>query len=515
MAIANGDVQYIDIIAQECKGLDVFGTNVYRGISARDLFQVVQDKLGVPVMFTEFGADAFNAREMREDQATQARYLIGQWQEIYEQSTGKGRVGNAIGGFIFQWSDGWWKFGQESRLDVHDTNASWPNGGYVEDFVEGENNMNEEWWGICAKGPPDARGLFDALPARRLLRPAAAPSALAALRARAPTSPPSARTSPPSSPAAAALEARGDRASLRRATRCSACGVSGLRLRVRDLSAPAATASPRRQPTTPQATAARLPGLRPACESFYADVRGAARPSNVTGTLSLNVLGNVPEQPHRRDLLREPRPRRGPCRPTAATLRARAASSASRSTSASVSWDDRWFRLDGFYRTGHFHWGYEGDFFGLYRDAYYGENIDIYNGEAPVGVEIARQASAATGLKVAFGPQLWWGANPAVLRQVPPPRRRRSTPPASTRRTSPQQSHGDQLDRDPAAAHAQGHAAALKTSRGPVGARGGRHLVGRHEGRRRLPDRREDGRRLPRPAGPGHGRATPSAPRPS
>ena len=31
--------------------------------------------LGVPVMFTEFGADAFNSREMREDQEAQARYL--------------------------------------------------------------------------------------------------------------------------------------------------------------------------------------------------------------------------------------------------------------------------------------------------------------------------------------------------------------------------------------------------------------------------------------------------------
>ena len=52
VAMANGDVQYIDIIAQETKGLDVFGTNVYRGASFGDLFQVVKDKLGLPVMFT-------------------------------------------------------------------------------------------------------------------------------------------------------------------------------------------------------------------------------------------------------------------------------------------------------------------------------------------------------------------------------------------------------------------------------------------------------------------------------
>jgi hypothetical protein len=81
---------------------------------------------------------------------------------------------------------------------------------------------------------------------------------------------------------------------------------------------------------------------------------------------------------------------------------------------ASIRWDDEWFLFDGFYRTGHTHWGYEGDFFGLYRDAYYGENVDIYNGEAPMGMELSGK-KAFDGLKVAFGPQLWWGANPAVF----------------------------------------------------------------------------------------------------
>jgi len=146
VAIANGDVQYADVIARECKGLDVFGTNVYRGQSAGDLFKVVHEKLGLPVMFTEFGADAWNAREMREDDLSQAKFLLSQWREVYEQSAGKGLVGNAIGGFIFQWSDGWWKTGQDVNLDVHDTTASWSNGGYTYDFVPGENNMNEEWF---------------------------------------------------------------------------------------------------------------------------------------------------------------------------------------------------------------------------------------------------------------------------------------------------------------------------------------------------------------------------------
>ncbi|RPJ47107.1 MAG: glycosidase, partial [Candidatus Latescibacterota bacterium] len=71
VAMANGDLQYIDIIAEECTDLDVFGVNCYRGISARDLFQVVREKMGIPVMFTEFGSDAYNAKEMSEDQEMQ------------------------------------------------------------------------------------------------------------------------------------------------------------------------------------------------------------------------------------------------------------------------------------------------------------------------------------------------------------------------------------------------------------------------------------------------------------
>jgi hypothetical protein len=81
---------------------------------------------------------------------------------------------------------------------------------------------------------------------------------------------------------------------------------------------------------------------------------------------------------------------------------------------ASYNWNQKMFNLTGFYRTGHYHWGYEGDFFGLYPEANYGSQIDIYNGVAPSGFEFEGKKQL-NGLKVAFGPQLWWGANPAVL----------------------------------------------------------------------------------------------------
>ena len=75
-----------------------------------------------------------------------------------------GKSGNCIGGFTFQLSDGWWKFAQTKNLEIHDTNASWSNGGYKTDFVEGQNNMNEEWFGVCAKGATNAKGLYPLIP---------------------------------------------------------------------------------------------------------------------------------------------------------------------------------------------------------------------------------------------------------------------------------------------------------------------------------------------------------------
>jgi hypothetical protein len=81
---------------------------------------------------------------------------------------------------------------------------------------------------------------------------------------------------------------------------------------------------------------------------------------------------------------------------------------------ADFNWNHKWFDLTGFYRTGHYHWGYEGDFFGLYPEANYGPNIDIYNGDAPLGFELDGK-KAIKGFKMALGKELWWGANPAIL----------------------------------------------------------------------------------------------------
>ncbi|MEA3285917.1 MAG: glycoside hydrolase family 2 TIM barrel-domain containing protein [Candidatus Marinimicrobia bacterium] len=407
VAIANGDLLFVDIIAEEIENLDVFGSNVYRGISFRDFFQVVDEKLGVPVLFTEFGSDAFNAKDMAEDQEMQAKYLIGNWKEIYEQSSGKGRVGNAIGGLTFQFSDGWWKYGQTSNLNIHDNNASWANGGYPDDLVEGENNMNEEWFGICAKGPTDSRGLYQ-------LYPRAAYYALQRVHALNPYDPSVDREYIKRhfaviSPVTAALQARGDKAALNSESG-QKIRVSGLRVEFETFNTGGENIS---TPEDQVAGSTAKPGFQgfDHMQSYYITVEANPAP-NVTGSVSVNYLGHVAENLideiyfENRGLVSTVLTQDGPLK-LAGLQRVKV-------YNAQITWDDKLFKLEGFYRTGHYHWGYEGDFFGLYPEANYGYNIDIYNGEAPLGVEITGKRFL-DGLKLAYGPELWWGANPAYL----------------------------------------------------------------------------------------------------
>ena len=164
IAICNGDLLFVEIIAEECTEVDIYGTNMYRGKSFTDAFERVKKELDMPILFTEFGADAFNVISNKEDQEMQAFYMVENWKEIYQNAAGVGKSGNAIGGFTFQFSDGWWKYGQIKNLAVHDSNASWFNRGYNLDVEGSTNNMNEEWFGVCAKGPTNSKGLYTLYP---------------------------------------------------------------------------------------------------------------------------------------------------------------------------------------------------------------------------------------------------------------------------------------------------------------------------------------------------------------
>lgn len=407
VAICNGDLLFLEIIKEECKDIDIFGTNMYRGVSFGDAFQRVKDELNKPILFTEFGADAYNAVENSEDQYSQAYYMVGNWKEIYENAAGLGKTGNSLGGFTFQFSDGWWKYGQTTNLDIHDTNASWANGGYQSDFVEGENNMNEEWFGICAKGQTTPRGLYT-------LYPRAAYYALKEAHALNPYSDGMTLSGVEGHFSSiqlidAVLKARSDQAAL--------VGEQSQMLRVSQLRAEFTTfftgGNLTTTPNVPDPNNVTYPNQLgfDHLESFFVGIE-ANPASNVRANVVFNVLGNVALNPIN-EIFYENRGRPLDVQTQTGT---QVLNSLNRVAvyRADYSWNHKMFDLQGFYRTGHYHWGYEGDFFGLYPEANYGPNIDIYNGLAPQGIEITGKKSIK-GFKVAFGRELWWGANPAVL----------------------------------------------------------------------------------------------------
>lgn len=422
VSLVNGDANYIDLIATYCKGLDIFGSNVYRGASARDLFDVVKKKLGIPTMFTEFGSDAFNARTGMEDARDQAEVDLSQWEEIYEQSYGKGRAQNAIGGFIFQWTDGWWKYGQDKNLEVHDTIATWSNPAYPFDYVPGENNMNEEWFGITALGASDERGLYHVRPrtayyvlqAAFKLNPYDADTTLDVIRAHF------------SALHLGEFEGRYmSNEALAKVNTLEWLKLSNIHLNF-DASASRGDSHTLRGPNT----------VFDHTESFFTDF--VLQPSSkVYARLSVNITGNVAQ--NRLDpIFYENRGRVASLAQSAETQQSAPTIASSTTTSTSLTQkqvqqqqqqislnrvaiyqgefkiDQKWFTLDGYYRTGHYHWGDEGDFFYLYRNAYYGPNLDIYNGDAPFGGVITGH-QWFEGLKIAIGPEIYWGANPEVI----------------------------------------------------------------------------------------------------
>jgi hypothetical protein len=407
VAICNGDLLFLDIIAKECKDVDILAINAYRGSSFGDTFERVKKEYGKPMLFSEFGADAFNTVRNEEDQKSQSEYLKSNWKEIYENAAGMGKSGNSLGGFTFQFSDGWWKYGQTKDLDIHDNNASWANGGYNKDFVNGENNMNEEWFGICAKGAVNSNGTYQ-------LYPRAAYYTLKEVHQFNPYSNDNSSAKLTSyfneiQQMDAALKARGDKAALD-SKKTEKIRFSRLSAEFTSFNTGGSLI------TTPKDAVANSTGYPNQLgfdhtESYFIGVEGSPV-SNMTANVEFNILGNVALNPID-EIFYENRGRpvtvSGPDGDV--TLQSNNSVQIYR---ASYKWDEKLFNLNGFYRTGHYHWGYEGDFFGLYPEANYGPNIDIYNGAAPFGFELEGK-KAFKGLKLAFGPQLWWGANPAVL----------------------------------------------------------------------------------------------------
>jgi len=154
VAMGNGELMTLDIADQVCPDVDIVACIIYRGKSFGNIFRNLRNTFDRPLVFIEFGCDAYNAYSKEEDEANQAKFLESQWIQIYQNlaNNPKGE-GNCLGGAIFEWSDEWWKnkeYDPQSWF-VHDTGSNWSNGAYYFDIkVEGNKNMNEEWFGLVS-----------------------------------------------------------------------------------------------------------------------------------------------------------------------------------------------------------------------------------------------------------------------------------------------------------------------------------------------------------------------------
>ncbi len=414
--IVNGDIQYIDLIAEYLPDMPILGSNVYRGESFTNLWAEVDRKLDQPVVFFEFGSDAFNAREFEEDQVAQAEILKAQWQEMYNKAAGNGEEGNSIGGFVFEWRDEWWKYLQIENLDIQDTNASWSNQAYLFDWAEGKNNMNEEWFGITALGTKNADGVYTA-------RPRMAYDVLAEIWKMDPYA--------------------HKKAAFNQEINNLNMDLYALKGEVRQLKSENKEDKSRLQfkggsligelVVKGEEADIKIDGENALefedGQMVFLDV-GFNPTQNIQGEMTINILGNVADKEPlaieygRRGLPVDVVIERSPTPEEAGftnpddiitdtdsfTDRERVEIYDFNAKYEGEEWD-----IEAFYHTPRYHWKDEGDFFGLIRETTDIAGQDIWNAKAPSGVEFAGKTGWGEGLKVLAGDEVYWGANPKAI----------------------------------------------------------------------------------------------------
>ncbi|MDD5066358.1 MAG: glycoside hydrolase family 2 TIM barrel-domain containing protein [bacterium] len=173
VAICNGDLKFLDILAGYAPQIDIFGCNAYRGSFGfgRSLFNNVKEIMDKPVIITEYGCSAY-ADGFTQDEIFnfQSEYHRNNWEDIEYNSCGSGS-GNALGGVAFEWLDEWWKANEDLPDRIKQQKKVWYEkrqdeynkkddlaGAFKHDsvpqfgapFLDGWSY--EEWYGFCSQG---------------------------------------------------------------------------------------------------------------------------------------------------------------------------------------------------------------------------------------------------------------------------------------------------------------------------------------------------------------------------
>jgi hypothetical protein len=111
--------------------VDIWGQNTYFGWDAHCFFDYYQRLSAKPLLFTEYGIDAWNNVAGAEYQDVQAAWEVRQWRQIRRAT---------LGATVMAYSDEWWKAGDPNSHDF---------GGYPTK-THPDGYSNEEWWGVVA-----------------------------------------------------------------------------------------------------------------------------------------------------------------------------------------------------------------------------------------------------------------------------------------------------------------------------------------------------------------------------
>ena len=421
--IVNGDLQYVDLIAEQCKDIDLLGVNAYRGKSFTTMWKTAREKLNKPILLMEFGSDAYNARTDLEDQASQAAILKDNWEEIYQNSYGNDAAGNALGGCVFEWRDEWWKYKQTENLEIHDRVASWANGGYASDYVPGENNMNEEWFGVVTLEALNGDGVAEARPRMAYytlqqifrINPYGQDVPAAASLAASKIDPQLSSGSLAVASAATATVKNGPALQNSTAVKSGFDSIDMPRLAyesdVRSLKQSQAqdkwfylAGGNIRTQFVDTATGIGVQEKGKNAQNYSTGLMGfldfGFRPSSMLfGDFSINYINSIPSSQKTVEKAFYGYSRS----PNSVELY---------NLNATLKTDIA--DITTFYHVPRYHWGHEGDFYGLLWEATDINGIDVWDGKAPFGVEFAGK-NQLEGLKIVTGPEVYWGANPKFM----------------------------------------------------------------------------------------------------
>jgi beta-glucuronidase len=146
VAVCEGDrFNTLKLYPRLAKNIDIIGYNSYRGEKGFGfLWQEAKQIFDRPIYISEFGAFAYQAG-IGEDEELQRSYIQGNWEDIILQSranqdTAKHRMGNSIGGTVFDWLDRWYMDG--TPYEHNPGTRGWP--------TSPDHLRHEEWFGVVS-----------------------------------------------------------------------------------------------------------------------------------------------------------------------------------------------------------------------------------------------------------------------------------------------------------------------------------------------------------------------------